>query len=317
MREAPRTRTERIVQPFIALVVLIVLGVAALVARHNLRKGRGDRRGALRIWAVIFAAIFAAWLLSAKHVIDVGVELGRLFVALGWSLFCAGAVWLLYLALEPYVRKFWPTTLISWSRFVAGNVLDPQVGRDVLIGVCRCGDRAARRTPRGARSPDARLSDGPAVVPNLDTLLGTRVTLGLIGQMIFSAAFNSVWIVFGLVAVNLVARRAWITGIVMALFLMLTGLGNISDTPPVWLGLLVGAFTVSVIVFVMLRFGLLATLTFFLANFLLSLTAVTLDAGKWFFPTSMMMLLIVSALGFYGFYASRGGEPLLGRRLLD
>ena len=88
--------------------------------------------------------------------------------------------------------------------------------------------------------------------------------------MIFSAAFNSVWIVFGLVAVNLVARRAWITAIVMVLFLMLTGLGNISDTPPVWLGLLVGAFTVSAIVFVMLRFGLLATLTFFLANFLLS-----------------------------------------------
>ncbi len=103
----------------------------------------------------------------------------------------------------------------------------------------------------------------------------------------------------------------------MALFLMLTGLGNTSDTPPVWLGLLVAAFTVSVVVLMMLRFGLLATLTFFLASFLLSLTAVTLDAGKWFFPTSMMMLLIVSALAFYGFYASRGGEPLFGRRLLD
>jgi hypothetical protein len=123
--------------------------------------------------------------------------------------------------------------------------------------------------------------------------------------------------VFGLVAVNLVARRVWITGIVMALFLMLTGLGNISDTPPVWLGLLIGSFTVSAVVFIMLRFGLLATLTFFFASFLLSLTAVTLDAGKWFFPTSMMMLVIVAALGFYGFYASRGGEPLFGRRLLD
>ena len=66
-----------------------------------------------------------------------------------------------------------------------------------------------------------------------------------------------------------------------------------------------------------MRFGLLSTLAFFLANFLLSATAITLDAGKWFFPTSMMMLLIVSALALYGFYASRGGEPLLGRRLLD
>ena len=317
MREAPRTRAERIVQPFIAIVVLIVLAVAALVARHNLRKGRGDRRGAVRIWAVIFAAIFAAWLLSAKHATDVSVELGRLFVALGWSLFCAGAVWLLYLALEPYVRKFWPTTLISWSRLVAGNALDPQVGRDVLIGVSVAAIVLLGGRLEALVRPILGYPMVQTIVPNLDTLLGTRETLGLIGQMIFSAAFNSVWIVFGLVAVNLVARRAWITGIVMALFLMLTGLGNISDTPPVWLGLLVGAFTVSVIVFMMLRFGLLATLTFFLSTFLLSLTAVTLDAGKWFFPTSMMMLLIVSALGFYGFYASRGGEPLLGRRLLD
>ena len=67
----------------------------------------------------------------------------------------------------------------------------------------------------------------------------------------------------------------------------------------------------------MLRFGLLATLTFFLANFLLSFSAITLDPGKWFFPTSMMMLLLVAGIGFFGFYASRGGEPLFGRRLLD
>ena len=109
-------------QPFVAIVVLIVLGVAALVARHNLRKGRGDRRGALRIWAVIFVGYFRrlAAQREARHRTS-NVELERLFIALGWSLFCAGAVWLLYLALEPYVRKFWPTTLISWSRLLAGE----------------------------------------------------------------------------------------------------------------------------------------------------------------------------------------------------
>jgi hypothetical protein len=67
----------------------------------------------------------------------------------------------------------------------------------------------------------------------------------------------------------------------------------------------------------MLRFGLLATLVFFFANFLLNSSTITLDPGKWFFSTSTLMLLLVAALGFYGFYASRGGEPLLGRRLLD
>ena len=317
MREEPRTLSQRIIQGFVAIVVLIVLGAASLIARHNLRKGRGDRRGALRVWAVIFAAMAIALVTRSKHVTNVNVELDRLFTALGWSLFCAGAVWLLYLALEPYVRKFWPTTLISWSRFVAGNVLDPQVGRDVLIGV----GAAALVLLVNRLDPLLRpLLGYPTVqasVPNLDTLMGPREVLALIGQMIFSASFNAVWIVFGLVVVNLVARRVWVTALVMMLFLMLTGLGNFGDARPAWLGIVIGLLTVSLIVFVMLRFGLLATLTFFFANFLLSATTITLDPAKWFFPTSTLMLLLVAALGFYGFYASRGGEPLLGRRILD
>ena len=317
MREAPRSRSERIVQPFVATVVLIVLGAAALVARHNLRKGRGDRRGAVRIWAVIFAASSGAWLLQAKHVTDVNLELDRLFTALGWALFCAGAVWLLYLALEPYVRKFWPTTLITWSRFVAGGALDPQVGRDVLIGVSAAAIVLLGGRLEALLRPALGYPTVQAGLLNPHTILGARLTLGMIGELLFSAAFNAVWIVFGLVAVNLVARRAWVTAIVMGLFLMLTGLGGVSEAPPIWLGLILGVVTVSLIVFIMLRFGLLSTLTFFLANFLLNATAITLDAGKWFFPTSTMMLLIVSAMAVYGFYASRGGEALLGRRLLD
>jgi hypothetical protein len=317
MREEPRTRSERIIQGFVAIVVLIVLGVAALVARHNLRKGRGDRRGALRVWSVIFAAMSIALVVRAKHVTNVNIELDRLFTALGWSLFCAGAVWLLYLALEPYVRKFWPTTLISWSRFVAGNVLDAQVGRDVLIGVGAAAFVLLLTRLDTLVRPMLGYPTVQASVPYLDMLMGPREVLWLIGQMIFSASFNAVWIVFGLVAVNLVARRAWITAIVMMLFLMLTGLGNIGEEKPVWLGLVLGLSTVSVIVFVMLRFGLLATLTFFFANFVLSASTITLDLSKWFFPRSMAMLLLVAALAFYGFYASRGGEPLLGRRILD
>jgi hypothetical protein len=317
MREAPRTRSERIIQGFVAVVVLIVLGAAALVARHNLRKGRGDRRGAVRVWAVIFTAMAVALVVRSKHVTNVNVELDRLFTALGWSLFCAGAVWLLYLALEPYVRKFWPTTLISWSRFVAGNLLDPQVGRDVLIGV----GASALVLLIGRLDSLVRPALGyptlQASVPYLEMLMGPREVLALFGQMIFSASFNAVWIVFGLVVVNLVARRVWITALVMTMFLMLTGLGNIGDTKPLWLSIVIGLLSVSLIVFIMLRFGLLATLTFFLANFLLSASTITLDPGKWFFSTSMLMLLLVAALGFYGFYASRGGEPLLGRRLLD
>ena len=50
---------------------------------------------------------------------------------LAWSCF----LWVLYIALEPYVRRRWPATLVSWSRLLAGGFRDPiLVGRDVLAG---------------------------------------------------------------------------------------------------------------------------------------------------------------------------------------
>ena len=129
--------------------------------------------------------------------------------------------------------------------------------------------------------------------------------------------FNSLWIVFGLVAVNLIVRRVWITAIVMIAFLMVTTVGGIVSSPPIWFGALFALAMVTSMVFLILRFGLLATITLFFVNFVLSSAVLTLDTSKWFFSTSATLLLMVAVLAAYGFYASRGGEPLLGRRILD
>src|SRR5262249_32876026 len=42
--------------------------------------------------------------------------------------------WMLYIALEPFIRRKCPQTLISWTRVLAGEWRDPQVGRDLLAG---------------------------------------------------------------------------------------------------------------------------------------------------------------------------------------
>src|SRR6185503_10745261 len=49
--------------------------------------------------------------------------------------FVAAYVWLLYIALEPHIRRVWPETMIGWSRLLAGSLRDPLVGRDLLAGV--------------------------------------------------------------------------------------------------------------------------------------------------------------------------------------
>lgn len=46
-------------------------------------------------------------------------------------------------------------------------------------------------------------------------------------------------------------------------------------------------------------------------------SVTTIDSSKWFFPTSTTLLLMVAGLAVYGFYASRGGEPFLGCRILE
>jgi hypothetical protein len=317
MREEPRSRAQRWTQGFVAVVVLIVLLAAAVVARRNLRKGRGDVRGASRISTVVFVATLGDWLIRAKHFSNPNVELDRVFSAIGWALLSAGALWVLYLALEPYVRKFWPSTLISWSRLLAGRYRDPQVGRDVLIGVFVATAVLLVGSLDFFLRPVLGYPALPPVVPNLETLSGARPVLALALAVVFDAAFNSLWIIFALVAVNLLVRRVWITAILMVGFLMLTGLGSMDGPPPLWLRLSTALIILSSIVYVMLRFGLLTTMTFFAVNFLINSAVLTLDSSRWFFPTSVTVMAIVAALTLYGFYASRGGEPLLGRRWAD
>ena len=60
---------------------------------------------------------------------------GLFIIAVSTALFISGTTWMLYLALEPWVRRRWPQTIISWSRLLSGQFRDPLVGRDILFGV--------------------------------------------------------------------------------------------------------------------------------------------------------------------------------------
>src|SRR6202034_3370834 len=71
----------------------------------------------------------------AAHFTAQPAMLGQFASALAASLFNAALVWTVYLALEPYVRRHWPHSIISWSRLINGQLRDPAVGRDVLFGV--------------------------------------------------------------------------------------------------------------------------------------------------------------------------------------
>ncbi len=70
-----------------------------------------------------------------SHFPTIGDTIGLMVIAISTALFLSGAMWIFYMAIEPWVRRQWPKSIISWSRLLAGSWRDPVVGRDILIGV--------------------------------------------------------------------------------------------------------------------------------------------------------------------------------------
>ncbi len=117
---------------YLVLELIIILGSFPF-ARYNLRLGRGDTRAAIRLALFAFAAGFSAWLIGGAHVAGEG-EADLFFRALMRSIFEAVLLGVMYLSFEPFVRRKWPQTIVSWSRILTGGIRDPLVGRDLVLG---------------------------------------------------------------------------------------------------------------------------------------------------------------------------------------
>jgi Protein kinase domain len=77
-----------------------------------------------------------------------------------------------------------------------------------------------------------------------------------------------------------------------------------------------GALT-SLVFAVLLRFGLLALLVMFYTFLLTEVFPLTLEISRPYAGASVALLVAVAGLSILGFVASRGGEPLFGRPILD
>ena len=101
----------------LAFVVLAVLpGAARVVARHNLKQNRGDRRGAwrlaIRLCLPSNGALDGA---GPLHGLPRSLRAASCWGPLHCHLLTSVVIWTVYLALEPPVRRRWPQSLISWS----------------------------------------------------------------------------------------------------------------------------------------------------------------------------------------------------------
>jgi serine/threonine-protein kinase len=105
-------------------VVLLVPLLSLILAVRNLRQGRADRKGGYVILTLATVFSLGAAMLNSGH--DGGQSFAPPLV-----LVC----WLMYLATEPFVRRYWPDALISWSRVCSGKIRNGLVASHVLAGV--------------------------------------------------------------------------------------------------------------------------------------------------------------------------------------
>jgi Protein kinase domain len=113
---------------------LALIFIGMVLGWINTRAGRGDRRGAFRLATVVFFLSLSASMLSGHHVAG-REEMQQIRVMACLALFNAAIMYVSYLAIEPHVRRRWPEVLVGWSRLLVGQIRDPLVGRDVLIGM--------------------------------------------------------------------------------------------------------------------------------------------------------------------------------------
>jgi hypothetical protein len=222
----------------------------------------------------------------------------------------------LYLALEPYVRRFWPNVLISWARVLAGRWRDPKVGADLLVGslfgllvrlVVGCGGAAPAALGLSTHWPQPGLPDrflgGPVVVAASLSALGSGLAQALVtlaGFLLNRLLFRRFW---PAVAVTVACQATMYTLIYY----------NFSFPTDPLFGLLVA----SLLVYVLVRHGLVALVVAGAVEAVTSLLPLDLRPGVPDPGGRAFAIAVALAPACFGFYTALGGRQLFRDEALD
>ena len=292
------------------ILAILLLAGGAWIAHRNYVTGKSDLHGAFRLASAVFLIEIVIWV-CRDHFIPTLATFGRFVLALSTGLFISASIWMLYLALEPYVRRHWPQAIISWSRLVTGRLRDPLVGRDMLWGVLlgvvwsvvvSAGFFALKR--EGATPQLASTS----------LLVGGRQVVGIWLLNVVQCILGTLEFFFVLFLLRVLLRNKWVAIVCfVAIWATLNTLEG--DHPqimaPVWVVVFsIAAFAVS-------RFGLITlAVAIFTANALLNLP-YTLDPSIWYASSALAVLLSFVALAVWGFYTSLAGQRLWKEGLFE
>jgi serine/threonine-protein kinase len=306
------TRHEKIAN-IIGVTLFFALTLSGVfVTRRNFRLNRVDTRGAARLGTFVLLAYLGMWLLRAHHLASIE-EFFQFLVALSWALLATALVTVLYLALEPFVRRREPHTLISWSRLLAGQFRDPLVGRDFLIGTLYgVGLTLYEEADSFILPLFGKLPTYPGTL-SPDSLLGIHHAMGDLLFYVLLFVLYSLMTFFFLFLLRLAVKRDWVAAIVVVIVAASTNTGG--DYPIVTFVL--AALLWLSIVLILKRFGLLALVVGLVVQNVLQVFPITSHLSRWYASAGLAGIFVIAVVGAYGFYMSLGGRPLFSTAALD
>jgi len=289
------------------IVVYLALFAACGIAWRHARTGKSDQAGALKMGGLYFVWMAGARMLFAHHTATLS-ELNVFWSTVSTALINGGAVWVIYLALEPWVRRSWPHTIIGWNRFRAKGLRDPLVGRDLLygmgFGILTVGLQLAGTAFGG--------DGGQPFMPALESLMGVRYELSNLLNALNSAVFGGLLNLFILFLLRVVLRKQWIATFAFVAIASVTQAFG-SSTP--WVDYPVAAITGLVAAFILLRFGLLAAMSATACLQLLESCPPTLDFSSWYIGLALIPPAAVALIALYGFRTALAGRPLIAENV--
>jgi hypothetical protein len=255
--EPAPTSVSAVLSGVAALVLIGVFAGAVLIARNNLRAGRGDRRGAAIVAGAAFLFDMLAWSLRAAHVASYW-EIHLLLSAICESGFVAGALWLAYLAIEPYIRRNWPDGLISWNRLQAGRLRDPLVASHILVGIFAL--HAIAQGLSWSQRILVPLPPGPPGAAALRSLTGPAVLAGNLLGGVEAAVLITIVFLLIVVLSRLLLRKVWIADVVASVLFGMALAPRGAPPLRIAVGIVINALALYALLWVFRRFGFLALL---------------------------------------------------------
>jgi len=274
--------------------------------------GRGDVSGAVRIAFVYFVVRLLFWLFETHHNRSIKAEFLLVLFYLSAATFNGFYLWLLYIALEPFLRRRWPHRIISWSRLLRGEFRDPLVGRHILIGSA-CGALTVTllvlsvAVMRWLGIPFDLMSNPGA------TLLGSHF-FARFGAQLGAGLFIPFMMFFLLLLFVKIVRNEWISiGLLWVVAVLL-------DTLVLDLGLKLLPLTglsAAILIFFLYRYGLLALTSAVFVAHLWVFFPFTTELRAWYAFDFVIGALFCVGLATWAFYISLAGQRLFAGQLLD